>query len=62
MSNGLKVDDETKLTDTDDIELETALQQLLLNLLCDAVETDVALRKDRGLGVRVHHRHCGNHQ
>ena len=30
-------------TNTDDIELETALQQLALNLGCDAVETNVAL-------------------
>lgn len=31
-------------TDADDIELETALEQLALDLLRDAVETDVALR------------------
>lgn len=40
-------------TNTDDIELETALQELLLNLRGNAVETDVALRCDRGLGVSV---------
>jgi len=46
-------------TDTDDVELESALQQLLLNLLGDAVESDVALRED-GVGQRVrsHGRHC----
>jgi len=31
-----------ELTNADDIELETALQQLALNLRCDAVETNVA--------------------
>ena len=30
------------LTNADNIELETALQELLLNLRCDAVETNVA--------------------
>ena len=30
------------LTDADDIELETALQQLALDLRCDAVKTDMA--------------------
>jgi hypothetical protein len=50
---------QTGLTDTDDIELEAALQELLLNLVGDAVETDVALGEDgrrllRGCG-------CGGH-
>ena len=30
------------LTNTDDIELETALQELALNLRCDAVKTNMA--------------------
>ena len=44
-------------TDADNIELKAALDQLPLNLLCDAVETDVAFREDRllGLGVRSGH-------
>lgn len=33
-------------TNTDDIELEASLEQLLLNLLGDAVETNVASRED----------------
>lgn len=35
------------LTNADDIELEPALDQLLLNLVGDAVEADMALRQDR---------------
>jgi hypothetical protein len=38
-----------ELTNTDNIELETTLQQLALNLSGDAVETDVASGKDRVL-------------
>jgi hypothetical protein len=34
------------LTNTDDVELETTLQELLLNLRSDAVETDMALGVD----------------
>lgn len=37
---------QTGLAYTDDIELETALEQLSLNLLGDAVEADVALGED----------------
>lgn len=33
-------------TDADDIELEASLQQFLLNLGCDAVETNVAFGED----------------
>ena len=33
-------------TDADDIELEASLQQLLLDLLRDAVETNVASGED----------------
>lgn len=36
-------------TDTHDIELETALQQLPLNLGSDAVETNMAVGEDGGL-------------
>jgi hypothetical protein len=41
-------------TDTDDIELEASLQQLLLDLLSNAVETDMAPGKDR---IALVHRH-----
>jgi len=34
-------------TDTDDIELEAPFQKLALNLICDAVEADMALGHDR---------------
>jgi hypothetical protein len=47
-----------KLTNADDIELETTLKQLALNLSCDAVETDVASREDGILRHRVCGRHC----
>lgn len=40
----------TALTNTDDIELETALQELALNLRCDAVKTDMASGVHRLLG------------
>ena len=40
-------------TNADDIELKAALEQLLLNLGGDAVETDVALGEDRGRLLRV---------
>jgi len=41
------------LANADDVELETALQQLSLNLRCDAVETNVASRED-GVGLLRH--------
>lgn len=44
-----------RLTNTDDIELETTLEELALDLGGDAVETDVALGVDGGSG---HGRHC----
>jgi len=51
---------ETSLTDADDVELEPSLQQLLLDLLCDAVETDVASGEN---GIPLHAlRHCGRHR
>lgn len=43
-----------QLTNADDVELETTLQQLLLNLRSDAVETDVALGEDGGRGSSGH--------
>ena len=43
-------------TDANDIELEASLQQLLLNLLGDAVETNVASGKDS-----IALRHCHSH-
>jgi hypothetical protein len=45
-----------RLTNADDIELETALQKLLLNLLCDAVESDMTSGED---GIPL--RHCCGH-
>lgn len=45
-----------QLTDADDIELEASLQQLLLDLLGDAVKTYVASWEDR-----VPLRHCHGH-
>ena len=33
-------------TNDDDIELETALQKLMLNLLSDTIETDIRARTD----------------
>lgn len=41
-------------THADDIELKAALEQLLLNLCGDAVETDVALGEDALRRLRVH--------
>ena len=41
------------LTNTNDIELETSLQQLALDLLRDTIETDVTARKDS-----ICHRRC----
>lgn len=51
---------EIVLTNANDIELETALQQLALDLGCDAVETNVAARVHGLLGsVSVlHGGHC----
>lgn len=46
------------LTNADDIELETPLHRLPLNLLGDAVETDIAVRKD---GLRLVLVVCGSH-
>jgi len=34
-------------TNADDVELEAALQELALNLRCDAIETDMALWEHR---------------
>lgn len=50
---------QTSLADTDDIELKAALEELLLNLLGDAVETDVALGEDGLCLLRVCS--CGGH-
>ena len=48
--------DRLKLTNADDIELETALQEFLLNLRSDAVKTDMASWVYRGLsGVPICH-------
>ena len=43
-----------RLTDTDDVELETTLQELALDLRGDAVETDMALGGD-GAGGNGRH-------
>jgi hypothetical protein len=45
-----------ELTNADDVELEPPLDRLLLNLLGDAVETDIAVRED---GLRKCGSHCG---
>ena len=45
------------LTDTDDVELEPSLQQLLLDLVGDAIKSNVALWEDRLLRLRAH---CGS--
>lgn len=45
----------SELTNTDDIELESALEKLALDLGRDAVETDMALGVDGRWG---HRRHC----
>lgn len=50
--------DERELTDADDIELESALEELALNLGCDAVETDMALRVNGRSGHRRHLSGC----
>jgi len=47
----------SKLTDADNIELETTLQQFALNLSCDAVETNVASGEDSVLRHGV----CSSH-
>ena len=49
-----------QLTDADDIELEAPLDAFLLDLLGDAVESDIAVRKD-GLGL-VGGSHCGRYE
>ena len=36
----------TRHTDNDNVELETALQELMLNLLSDGVETDIGASTD----------------
>lgn len=41
MLAGLEEEMKPKLTNKDDIELETTLQELMLNLLGDRVETDI---------------------
>lgn len=48
-----------KLTNADDVELEAPLDELLLNLLRDAVETDMARRVDRARLAGVRGSHCG---
>lgn len=48
-----------ELTDADDVELEAPLDELLLNLLGDAVEADIALRVDRLLRCSICGSHCG---
>lgn len=45
----------SKHTNANDVELETTLQELALNLLGDAVETDMTLGVD---GRRGSGRHC----
>ncbi len=47
-----------ELTDADDIELESSLQQLLLDLLRDAIKTNMASRED-SIPLRHGHGHLG---
>lgn len=49
MGDGWDGDGNNERTNADDVELEAALQQLLLNLRSDAVETDMGLGED-GVG------------
>lgn len=56
-SNSSRVELVMQLTNADDVELESPLDALLLNLLGDAVESDIAVRKD-GLCL-VRGSHCG---
>jgi hypothetical protein len=44
------------LTNTDDVELKSTLQELLLNLLCDAIKANVTSWEDS-----VPLRHCHGH-
>ena len=46
----------SELTDADDIELEPPLHRLLLDLLGDGVETDIAVRVN---GRSLSGSHCG---
>jgi hypothetical protein len=46
-------------TNTDDVELETALQQLLLDLLGDGIKADMAFWVDSVSGLRNHGHDCG---
>lgn len=46
---------ELERTDADDVELESALQELALNLRCDAVETDMAAREHRLWSLSCRH-------
>ena len=46
------------LTNTDDVELKASLQQLLFDLLCDAVETNVTSGK-YSIPLRHGRRHFG---
>ena len=61
VSHALRMDrsSEECHTDADDVELKATLQQLLLDLVGDAVEADVALGEDGGT-LRAHGRgsHC----
>lgn len=50
----LELEPREQLTDADDIELESALQELALDLGGDAVETDMALGMDGSSGHRRH--------
>ena len=51
----------SRRTNADDIELKAAFQQLLLDLVRDAVETDVVFGEDALHLLRVHRgRHCSS--
>lgn len=48
-----------RLTNADDVELEPPLDELLLNLLGDAIKTDIAFGVDRLLRCSICGSHCG---
>lgn len=48
---GHRVQSSAARTNANDVELESTLQELPLNLRGDAVETDMALREDSGLSL-----------
>ena len=48
-------------TNANDIELEPSLEQLALYLVCDGVEPDVSIRRDRGRTLLLRRKRCCCH-